>query len=290
MERLFADGGTVALVLQIGGRRRVFGNPSLVAITWAWVRVSDEREVARQAGYVLTPVAHTPEGAEIPARSDLAEYYALAQGLKALARAGGRWSGALCSDSALSLRRALGGTTKSDLIPPAWQTEVRLARGRLGQLWPVTVGSHPTPEELRDGVKHHPEEAGPMRLVSPWNVLADDLCRQQHRLALEAWHEQYRTTAEPHLVSAVLDAIERADAPLRGGNIGYADIPPSVARSGRERDNLRTYRPRPPGVRRDPGDPRQRPTWDPADRRTSHTFSWLSDPGAGDAATGESGD
>jgi len=279
MERLFADGGTVALVMQIGGRRRVFGNPSLVAITWAWVRVSDEREVARQAGYVLTPVAHTPDGREIPARSDLAEYYALAQGLKALARAGGRWSGALCSDSALSLRRALGGTTKSDLIPPAWQTEVRLARGRLGQLWPVTVGSHPTPEELRDGVKHHPEEAGPMRLVSPWNVLADDLCRQQHRLALEAWHEQYRTTAEPHLVSAVLDAIERADAD-----------PPSVARSGRERDNLRTYRPRPPGVRRDPGDPRQRPTWDPADRRTSATFSWVPDPGAGDAAAGESGD
>ena len=50
MERLFADGGTVALVMQVGGRRRVFGNPSLVAITWAWVRVSDEREVARKAG------------------------------------------------------------------------------------------------------------------------------------------------------------------------------------------------------------------------------------------------
>jgi hypothetical protein len=279
MERLFADGGTVALVMQIGGRRRVFGNPSLVAITWAWVRVSDEREVARKAGYVLTPVAHTPEGAEIPARSDLAEYYALAQGLKALARSGGRWSGAVCSDSALSLRRALGGTASPDLIPPAWQTEVRLARGRLGQVWPVTVGSHPTPEELRDGVKHHPEEAGPMRLVSPWNVLADDLCRQQHRLALESWHEQYRTTAEPHLVSAVLDAIERAD-----------DTTPAVTRSGRERDGVRAYRPRRPGVRRDPGDPRQRPTWDPADRRTSDTFSWLSDPGAGDAATGESGD
>lgn len=279
MERLFADGGTVALVMQIGGRRRVFGNPSLVAITWAWVRVSDEREVARKAGYVLTPVAHTPEGAEIPARSDLAEYYALAQGLKALARSGGRWSGAVCSDSALSLRRALGGTASPDLIPHAWQTEVRLARGRLGQVWPVTVGSHPTPEELRDGVKHHPEEAGPMRLVSPWNVLADDLCRQQHRLALEAWHEQYRTTAEPHLVSAVLDAIERAD-----------DTTPAVTRSGRERDGVRAYRPRRPGVRRDPGDPRQRPTWDPADRRTSATFSWLSDPGAGDAATGESGD
>jgi hypothetical protein len=285
MQRLFADGGTIAVIMEIGGRRRVLGNPSPVGITWAWVLVDEERELARASGYLLTPVGHSDHGNEIQARGDVAEYYALLRGITHLSTLKPPWSGAVCSDSALSLRRALGAPASTELIPRDWQGSLHVARSGLRRLWPVTVGSHPSPEELEEGVKQHPNGTAPPRLVSAWNVLADDLCRQQQRPALEAWHEQYRTTAEPRLVAAVLAAIERL---VEAGDGEQPGAP--VGRGSGGRDTLRARAAWRPGPRPDPGHPSRRPARDDPYRRTDPTFSWVPDAGAGDAATGESGD
>ena len=156
---VYADGGVI-------GR-----NPSAIGGTWAFCAVD-------AAGLRLIERSGTLHPAECggPVSNNQAEYYALVNALEAMPAG---WSGAVCSDSMVSLGRIFKGW-KTDNLPEWMVSRAQAAMARLGWTWCVLLDGHPTKAHLAAdvGKRGHP--------VSEHNVWCDARCQEEARKAKEA--------------------------------------------------------------------------------------------------------
>jgi hypothetical protein len=88
------------------------------------------------------------------------------------------WSGQVCTDSQLTLRRCFEAAAVNT-IPQEWYRGCAAERRRLGTLTPVLLAGHPNGDELRDGFKIKP--SGIRYPVSIHNKWADEECNRVKR-------------------------------------------------------------------------------------------------------------
>lgn len=148
---VYADGGVIQR------------NPSPIGGTWAWCHVSASGERIRTDSGVILPRHSLPE-----ITNNLSEYVALVRSLEALPEG---WSGAVYSDSQVTLARLFKGARCKGL-PPVLVRQGAAATERLdwGCLSPVLLQGHPTKAELLAGIG---KEGRP---VSEHNVWCDLEC------------------------------------------------------------------------------------------------------------------
>lgn len=136
-------------------------NPSNIGGTWATLHVGEAGvPLWRSSGVVL------PAEVGGPVTNNQTEMFALLVGLEALPDG---WSGNLCSDSLVTLRRfCYSGTLRG--IPDPWRDRLGTVLRRLGTLTPLLHAGHPTRAQLRAGVGRHGYP------VSEHNVECDRAC------------------------------------------------------------------------------------------------------------------
>ncbi|MDE3077486.1 MAG: hypothetical protein KGJ86_18865 [Chloroflexota bacterium] len=177
MAAIYADGGCIRK------------NPSPIGGMWAWCLVNELGERVSQGSGVMVPAygydAHFPDLRvdrwpfdEIT--NNQMEFVALVLGLEALPDG---WSGAVCSDSQVTLGRFFK-QWKLDGIPPKWIQRGGFARRRLGQLSAVLLDGHPTRRHLADGKGKRGNR------VSQHNVWCDEECNRVARRYLELLQAQ----------------------------------------------------------------------------------------------------
>ncbi len=142
-------------------------NPSKKGGTYAAVAVgADCLELWRTSGVLM------PADIGLPAvTNNVTELYAAIVGLEALPAG---WEGTVLTDSQVTRLRLYGGRLRG--VPECHQARLRALLGRLGRFRVKLLGGHPTRKELAAGCK-----AKSGRPVSPFNVLADRLCREAGR-------------------------------------------------------------------------------------------------------------
>jgi ribonuclease HI len=153
---LYCDGGVI------------MRNPSPYGLTWAAVLVykgDDSMEYTRRrSGCFVSTVLLGGK-----ATNNQAEYYAMLMGLSGLPDG---WSGPIYTDSQITLGRFfLGWATNG--IPDDWVRRANHELLRIGGWEPILLGGHPTKADLLRGCRM---DGMP---VSKWNVLCDQLCRDQ---------------------------------------------------------------------------------------------------------------
>jgi hypothetical protein len=199
--RLYCDAGTLpspmydadgAPVLKADGSHKWHANPSIRGLTWAWVLVDErDREVARDSGTIPCPIV--ADGATWPAKSDLAEFYAVSRGLRALPAG---WRGEVATDNLLTIHR-IWHCYPLRSLPPSLVRATAATTARLKRtgavLVPIHLKGHPTRAMLALGHDGTVEVAGTP--VSPWNDLADKMCNEERRKYEEALSGEQQASA-----------------------------------------------------------------------------------------------
>lgn len=150
---LYVDGGVIGK------------NPSSIGGTWA-ARIIFEKTIHDAAG-VIKP---TDFGAIIPITNNIAEMMALIMGLRRLPN---DWIGVICSDSDITIGRAIHGWKWTN-IPLDLYREFGYERNRLVNFEKfrfIGLSGHPTKEELKGGFS-----LTTGRPVSKHNVWCDTTC------------------------------------------------------------------------------------------------------------------
>lgn len=156
-----------------GGCIRV--NPSPIGAPWAVCGVdADGNRVWERTGVIPAADVDT-DGAT----NNQSEFMAVLVGLEAMPD---RWSGRVCTDSFVTLRRFRDEARLAG-IPLDWRRRMAVALGRLGRIEYVLLDGHPTRAQLAAGVG---KRGNP---VSEHNVWCDKTCTATGRAyvaALEA--------------------------------------------------------------------------------------------------------
>jgi hypothetical protein len=183
--RLFADAGTISTQVERDGKKIWMSNPSIIGFTWAYLLLApDDTEIMRDSGFVLCPIS--VDGEIWPAKCDLAEFWATAQGLAWLPDG---FNVEVLTDSLLTIRRLLG-EAPTRTIPPSWVEQSAADRRRLGRLWFTHLNGHPTKQQLADGVGHTGA------LTSKHNVTVDKMCNLEKIAAWEAFHAEASSNSQ----------------------------------------------------------------------------------------------
>lgn len=152
---VFADGGVIRQ------------NPSPIGGTWATCHVDADNWRAWRNSGVLVPA---DVGAE-SVTNNQTEYFGLLTGLEALPDG---WSGRVCTDSLVTIRRFRDEGRLAG-IPLPWRKRMAMTLGRLGVLEYVLLDGHPTKAQLAAGVG---KRGNP---VSEHNAWADRECAEVGR-------------------------------------------------------------------------------------------------------------
>jgi ribonuclease HI len=168
---LFCDGGVIK------------SNPSTIGGTWSWCGVAADGEHVREVSAYLLPKNSLCPGNPRVMTSDVTnndcEFYAAMRALEAMKDG---WSGALASDSQVTLERLR--KCREGLVPIAfrmdWYSRAHCAFKRLGEVKLVYVAGHPTQKELADGWRIDKE--GNKQRVSRHQQWCDSECARRASL------------------------------------------------------------------------------------------------------------
>lgn len=156
---VYADGGNI------------HRNPSPEGGTWAWCWVNKEGERVRcGSGYYL---ARDYDPLKQITNNQM-EFYAVCKALRQLPEG---WSGTVCTDNLVTLRRLseIGISMKG--LPEEWVVASRPLIARLGRLTWRHLSGHPTKKELEEGIS---KEGRPVSVHNEWCHLACEAAAKQY--------------------------------------------------------------------------------------------------------------
>lgn len=158
--KLYTDGGVI------------FKNPSPYGVTCAFALVKDDRLIHKESYLIV--------GNDLTTNNQ-SELLAIVFGLEFLHFINENSVAEVCSDSEVSIRRTFLGGSMNNV--PQWIQNRLLNAQEALKCWNkfsyTLLGGHPTRISLKKGTNAKGQP------VSKWNVLCDELCRQESQKFLE---------------------------------------------------------------------------------------------------------